>query len=76
MGVSRAKIRFRIKLTSLEGYYWFWLRSYSGGPQREIWAEWLGREPDCRDLKRENQTRVFNVLINGISRDVFKLGEM
>ena len=58
------------------GYYWFWLRSYFGRLWRLIWVEWLGWEPDCRDLRTENHTCVFNDLINVISRNVFKLGEM
>jgi hypothetical protein len=55
MGVSRERNMFwNKKLTSLEGHYWFWLRSYFGRPQRVIWDEWLGQEPDCRDLRGEN----------------------
>lgn len=65
-----------IKLTSPEWYYWFWLRSCFGRPQSVIWVEWLGQEPNWRDLRGENWNCAFNILINGISRNVFELEKM
>lgn len=27
---------------------------FFGRPQKVIWVEWLGQEPDCKDLRRES----------------------